>query len=201
MVSSTTDNRPKHELFRLVAAIRSSRICKREFIRECNSDPCGGGFEYLHRGPASRTRRRKGKSQIWESKIWSRVPRDSDPKKTTLPSASTIYKRQTRPLVRESALEKQDLNCQRVINIWSWTPDGARHQHLLIDCPSVVMWLWIWLECNSVRDLFVTEFKRQFTSWVFSGEVFTSGQRKLKEWPIRKSDPSQSQRPRHSWSG
>jgi hypothetical protein len=25
--------------------------------------PCGGGFEYLHRDPASRRRRRKGKSQ------------------------------------------------------------------------------------------------------------------------------------------
>jgi hypothetical protein len=28
------------------------------------SDPCGGGVEYLHRDPASRRRRRKGKSQI-----------------------------------------------------------------------------------------------------------------------------------------
>jgi hypothetical protein len=26
--------------------------------------PCGGGFEYLHRDPTSRRRRRKGKSQI-----------------------------------------------------------------------------------------------------------------------------------------
>jgi hypothetical protein len=34
---------------------------------------CGGGVEYLHRDPASRRRRRKGKSQIWDSKIWSRV--------------------------------------------------------------------------------------------------------------------------------
>jgi hypothetical protein len=28
-----------------------------------------------------RRRRRKGKSQIWESKIWSQVPRDSGPRK------------------------------------------------------------------------------------------------------------------------
>jgi hypothetical protein len=28
------------------------------------ADPCGGGFEYLHRDPASRRRRRKGKSQM-----------------------------------------------------------------------------------------------------------------------------------------
>jgi hypothetical protein len=109
----------------------------------------GGGFEYLHRDPASRRRRRKGKSKIWDSKIWSRVQRDSDlrkntlarassiyewdsdPRKTTLSRASSIYKRQTRPLVRENAPQKQDRNCQRVINIWSQAPDGARHQDLL----------------------------------------------------------------------
>jgi hypothetical protein len=31
--------------------------------------PCGGGVEYFHRDPASRRRRRKWKSQIWNSKI------------------------------------------------------------------------------------------------------------------------------------
>jgi hypothetical protein len=36
-----------------------------------------------------------------------------------LARASSIYKRQTRPLVREGASEKQDRNCQRIINIWS----------------------------------------------------------------------------------
>jgi hypothetical protein len=36
------------------------------------------GVEYLHRDPTSRRRRRKGKSQIRDSKIWSRVSRDSD---------------------------------------------------------------------------------------------------------------------------
>jgi hypothetical protein len=36
-----------------------------------NSDPCGGGVEYLHRDPASRRRRRNGKSQNGDSKIWS----------------------------------------------------------------------------------------------------------------------------------
>jgi hypothetical protein len=40
--------------------------------------PCGGEVELLHRDPASRRRRRKGKSQIWDSKIWSRDQRDSD---------------------------------------------------------------------------------------------------------------------------
>jgi hypothetical protein len=79
--------------------------------------PCGGGFEYLHHEQASRRRRRKGKSQIWESKLWSRVPRDTDQRKTTLARASSIYKIQTRPLVREGAPEKQDRNYQRIINI------------------------------------------------------------------------------------
>jgi hypothetical protein len=79
--------------------------------------PCGGGVEYLHLDPASRRRRRKGKSQIWDSKIWSRVPRE-----TTLARASSIYKRQIHPLVKEGAPQKQDRNCQRVINIWSWAP-------------------------------------------------------------------------------
>jgi hypothetical protein len=76
------------------------------------------------------------------------VQRDSDPRKTTLARASCIYKRQTRPLVREGALQKQDRNCQRVINIWSWAPDGALYQDLLIDWSSVAMWFWqsLWLE-------------------------------------------------------
>jgi hypothetical protein len=105
--------------------------------------PCGGGFEYLQRHPASRRRRRKGKSQIWDSKIWSRAPRDSDPRKTTLARVSSIYRRQTRPHVRGGASEKQDRNCQRVINIWSWAPDAARQQDLLIDWPSVAIRLWV----------------------------------------------------------
>jgi hypothetical protein len=67
------------------------------------SSLCGGGVEYLHRDPASRKRRRRGKSQIWDSKVWLRVQRDSDPRKTILASASSIYKSQTRPLVREDA--------------------------------------------------------------------------------------------------
>jgi hypothetical protein len=32
-------------------------------------------------------------------------------------------------------------NCQTVTNIWSWAPDGARHQDRQTDRPSVAMWL------------------------------------------------------------
>jgi hypothetical protein len=113
------------------------------FTLNRSSHPCGGGVGYLHRDPASVRRRRKGTSQIWDSKIRPRVPRDSGPRKTTLARVSNIYKRQTHPLVREGAPQKQDRNCKRVINIWSWAPDGVRHQELLIDWPSDAMWLWI----------------------------------------------------------
>jgi hypothetical protein len=87
--------------------------------------PCGGGVEYLHRDPASRRMRRKGKSRMWDSKIWSRVPRDSDPRKTALARASSNCKRQIRPLVREGAPNQQTCNCQTIIKIWSLAPDGC----------------------------------------------------------------------------
>jgi hypothetical protein len=48
------------------------------------SIPCGGGIGYHYRNPASRRRRRKGKSRIWDSKILSRIARDSDPRMTAL---------------------------------------------------------------------------------------------------------------------
>jgi hypothetical protein len=41
-----------------------------------------------------------------------------DPRETALSRASNIYKRQTYPLVRKDAPQKQDRNCQTVINIW-----------------------------------------------------------------------------------
>jgi hypothetical protein len=84
---------------------------KKQYAQFYSEDPCGGGVEYLHRDPASRGRRRKGKSQMWDSKIWSQVPRDSDPRKSALARASSIYKGQTRPLVREGAAQEQDRNC------------------------------------------------------------------------------------------
>jgi hypothetical protein len=48
-------------------------------------------------------RRQKGKSRIWECKLWSRVPRDSDPRMAALARASSNCKQRTRPLVRESS--------------------------------------------------------------------------------------------------
>jgi hypothetical protein len=69
-------------------------------------------------------------------------PKGLGPERGYLARANSIYERQTRPLVRGGAPQKQDCNCQR-INIWSWAPDRARHQDLLINWPSVAMWLWL----------------------------------------------------------
>jgi hypothetical protein len=80
--------------------------------------PCWGRVEYLHRDPVSRRRRRIGKSQIWDSKIRSRVPRGSDPKMTALARTNSNCKQQTRPLVRESAPYQQTRSCPTVIKIW-----------------------------------------------------------------------------------
>jgi hypothetical protein len=92
--------------------------------RTDSQHPCGGGVEYLHRDPASRRRRRKGKSQICDSKIRSQVPKGLGPEKGcgALARASGTYKRQTRPLVREGAPRKQERNCQTEINIWGSIP-------------------------------------------------------------------------------
>jgi hypothetical protein len=73
------------------------------------------------------------------STVTLRVPRDSDQRKTVLARTSSIYKRQTQPLIREGAPQKQDRNCQTVINIWSSNPDGAQHHDWLTD------WLTDWL--------------------------------------------------------
>jgi hypothetical protein len=83
------------------------------------ASPCGGGVEYFHHSPASHRRRRKGKSQIWDSKIRLQVPRDSDPRMTTLARASSCCKRQTHSLVWESAPHQQTRNCLSVIKTWS----------------------------------------------------------------------------------
>jgi hypothetical protein len=38
---------------------------------------------------------------------------------------------------------RQNRNCLTVTKLWSWAPDGARHQDGLIDWQSVVTWLWL----------------------------------------------------------
>jgi hypothetical protein len=74
--------------------------------------PCAGGVEYLHCSPANRRRWRNGKSRIWSIKIWSWVPRDSDPRMIALARTSSYCKRQTSPLVGENAPHQQTHNCR-----------------------------------------------------------------------------------------
>jgi hypothetical protein len=63
---------------------------------------------------------------------------------------------QTRPLVRQDAPQKQDRNCQIEIYIWSWAPDGARHQDLLTDWSSVATWLRLRLLTKDIPYFNVT---------------------------------------------
>jgi hypothetical protein len=86
-------------------------------IRSCAEQQQTG--EYLHRNPSSRRRRRKGKTRIWDSKIWSRVPRDLDPRMTALARTSSNCKWQTRHFVRGNAPRQQTRNWRTVIKIWS----------------------------------------------------------------------------------
>jgi hypothetical protein len=46
------------------SALSVQRGCKEDNWGDTVVSPCGGRIEYLHRDPASRRRRRKGKSQI-----------------------------------------------------------------------------------------------------------------------------------------
>jgi hypothetical protein len=65
------------------------------------------------------------KSEIWDSKIWSWIPRDWDLRMNALARARSNCKRQTHPLVRESAPHQQTRNCLIVIQIWPWAPAGC----------------------------------------------------------------------------
>jgi hypothetical protein len=49
-----------------------------------------------------------------ENKFWSRVPRDSDSRKTALARPSSIYKRQSRSLVGEGVPQKQAHNLMKI---------------------------------------------------------------------------------------
>jgi hypothetical protein len=78
--------------------------------------PCGGGVEYLHRSPASRRRRGKKKSGIWDSNIWSRVARGSDPKMTALARSSGNCKRKPRPRLTSTKRQLSDSNKNLVVS-------------------------------------------------------------------------------------
>jgi hypothetical protein len=114
--------------------------------------PCGDGFEYLHRNPASRRRRRKrnpvpavitgsqcywgiqmrgpsppgwGESRIWDSKMWLWISRDSDPRMTALMRTSSNCKQQTQPLVKTGCyIRAMTARIQLKENRWPWVSRG-----------------------------------------------------------------------------
>jgi hypothetical protein len=49
--------------------------------------------------------------------------------------------------------QRQNRNCQTVTNIWSWGPDGARHQDRQTDWPSVAMWLRLGLRLRLIGGM------------------------------------------------
>jgi hypothetical protein len=54
-------------------------------------------------------------------------------------------KRHTHPFVRDSAPHQQTRNCLTVTKIWSWATNGGWHQDRLVDWPSFVTQLWLWV--------------------------------------------------------
>jgi hypothetical protein len=65
-----------------------------------------------------------------------------------LTTIDCIDKRQTGPLVREGASQRQDSNFEKKkkISLISQVPERAQHQDILTRRPSVAMWLWLWLD-------------------------------------------------------
>jgi hypothetical protein len=86
---------------------------------------CGGGVEYLHRNPASGRRRQKRKSRIWDSKIWSRVPRESDPRMRWRKPAAIVN---DRPILSSERMLCKDYDRRCSIEkkkIWPWVSRGS----------------------------------------------------------------------------
>jgi hypothetical protein len=88
MTQYTGVNNGVKDVFCVVSVADINRVTT--LVRTGREYPCGGGVEYLHCDSARRRRRRKGKSQISDSKIWSQDQRASDPRRTALPRAYEI---------------------------------------------------------------------------------------------------------------
>jgi hypothetical protein len=94
------------------------------------------GVEYVHRDPASRRRRRKGKSQNWDSKNMVARSKGLGPEKHCA-GEDRQHIQKTDPSSRQRGRPtKQDRNSQTIINIWSWAPDGGSTPRLT-DWPTV----------------------------------------------------------------
>jgi hypothetical protein len=68
---------------------------------------------------------RLGDSWVWDSKIRSWNPRDSDRRMTALTRISSNFKRQVRPLIQRGCPHQQIRNCMIIIKTWSWAQNGC----------------------------------------------------------------------------
>jgi hypothetical protein len=55
------------------------------------------------------------------------------------------------PVVRHYTAWERPVTVRTVI--WSWAPEGARHQDRLVDWPSTVKWLGVWGTDLSLREV------------------------------------------------
>jgi hypothetical protein len=81
--------------------------------------PFLGGYKYGYLAPML------GEYRIWDSKIWSLVPEDTDQRMTALAKARSNCKWQTHPLITKGAPHQQTRKCVTVTKIWFWAPDGC----------------------------------------------------------------------------
>jgi hypothetical protein len=99
--------------------------------RGITGPPCPWGIKIREPGPPG------WGSLIWDSKIRLRVVYDSDHWETALQTADRSSRRRGKKFQTGS-------------NIWSQVPQLARHQDILTDWPSIVVWLWLWHSVSEV---------------------------------------------------
>jgi hypothetical protein len=97
----------------------------------------------------------------------------------------------THPHVREGAPQKQDCNCQTVINIWSWVD-------LLTDWSSVAMWLWLYPCGGGVEYTIYETQTMSFASWFYCS-MHLSDRHLIEQWYVACCLHEVYQGSRYSW--
>jgi hypothetical protein len=120
--------------------------------------PRGSGVKYLHRSPTSHRKWQKGKSRIWDSKIWSRVPRTQTWEWMRWQRTAAIVN--YRPIISSERMLYKDYGHRCSIEkkkFWPWVSRGSaprqtdwrytasRKVTLTLTVPLTVSWLLSWL--------------------------------------------------------
>jgi hypothetical protein len=159
-VSAETNIRNKRAVFSVRCVPRGYKKEK----KEVRFHPCPGGVKYLHRDPATR------RSLKYETVKYGC---ESQGTRTRERLRCSIYRRQTRPLVREGAPQKQDHTCHTVINIWSWAQMGL---------DTKTYWLTVNRNVTLTFDLFKSV---EFRDSSLPGYELESRGIELRNWGIR----------------